>query len=84
MSKKKNKLKVIDNDGTIHLDWEVNNLVSAGDGYEESFHKDRWYGNNDAIWDLFQLGLVIQMLAKNIQKKTPKEYKKYFYNACLV
>lgn len=80
MSIKKNKLKVIDNDGTIHLDWEVNNLISAGDRCEESFDKDKWYGNNDAIWDLFQLGLVIQMLAKNIQKKTPKEYKKYFYN----
>lgn len=82
MTIKKNKLKVIDNDGTIHLDWEVNQRSNTEDEWLDSLDdtEELWFSNDEAIFDIFDLGLVIQTLVRNIEEKTPNEYKKYFYN----
>ena len=79
---KKNKLNVIDNDGTIHLDWEVNQRSNTQDEWLDSLDdtQELWFSNDGAIFDIFDLGLVIQTLVRNIEDKTPSEYKKYFYS----
>ena len=82
MPNKKNKLNVIDNDGTIHLDWEVNQRSNTQEEWLDSIDdtQELWFSNDGAIFDIFDLGLVIQTLVRNIEDKTPNEYKKYFYN----
>ena len=82
MATKKNKLNVIDNDGTIHLDWEVNQRSNTQEEWLDSIDdtQELWFSNDGAIFDIFDLGLVIQTLVRNIEDKTPSEYKKYFYN----
>ena len=72
---KKNKLNVIDNDGIIHLKWDVNQRSNTEDEWLDSLDdtKELWYSNDGAIFDIFDLGLVIQTLVRNIEDKTPNE-----------
>ena len=84
MPKKENQLNVFDKNGTIYIEWDVNKRSNPDDEWFDDEYTtgglDLWYSHEDAIFDIFDLGLVIQMLVTNIEDKTPEEYKKYFYN----
>jgi hypothetical protein len=78
---KENQLIVEDRNGKIYLEWHVNhrsNFDTYWDWLDDGRSID--FSNEDAIWDIFDLGLVIETLVRNIEHKTPEEYKKYFYN----
>jgi hypothetical protein len=79
--KNENQLIVEDKNGKIYLEWHVNhrsNFDTYWDWLDDGRSID--FSNEDAIWDIFDLGLVIETLVRNIEHKTPEEYKKYFYN----
>ena len=81
MPKKENRLNVFDKNGTIYIEWEVNKRSNPDDEwFDDKEELDLGFSHDDARFDIFQLGLVIQMLVTNIEDKTPEEYKKYFYN----
>lgn len=83
MPKKENQLNVFDKNGTIYIEWDVNKRSNPDDEWFDDMDQevqDLWFSHEDAMFDIFELGLVIQMLVTNIEDKTPEEYKKYFYN----
>ena len=84
MPKKENQLNVYDKNGRIYIEWDVNKRSNPDDEWFDDEYTTGdlglWYSNEDAIFDIFDLGLVVQMLVTNIEDKTPEEYKKYFYN----
>ena len=83
--KKENQLNVFDKNGTIYIEWDVS-MASNADEEFKSFGEldfegeELWFSRPNARFEIFELGLVIQMLVTNIEDKTPKKYKKYFYN----
>ena len=83
MPKKENQLNVFDKNGTIYIEWDVNKRSNPDDEWFDDMDQEvqnLWFSHEDAMFDIFELGLVIQMLVTNIEDKTPEEYKKYFYN----
>ena len=83
MPKKENQLNVFDKNGTIYIEWDVNKRSNPDDEWFDDMDQEvqnLWFSHEDAMFDIFELGLVIQMLVTNIEDKTPKKYKKYFYN----
>ena len=83
MPKKENQLNVFNKNGRIYIEWDVNKRSNPDDEWFDDMDQevqDLWFSHEDAIFDIFELGFVIQMLVTNIEDKTPEEYKKYFYN----
>ena len=78
---KDNQLNVFDKNGTIYIEWDVNKRSNPDDRWLDDYDDlDLGFSHEDAMFDIFEWGLVMQMLVTNIEDKTPKEYKKYFYN----
>jgi hypothetical protein len=80
---KDNQLNVFDKNGTIYIEWDVNKRSNPDDEWFDDMDQedeDLWYSHEDAMFDIFEWGLVMQMLVTNIEDKTPEEFKKYFYN----
>ena len=77
---KDNQLNIVNKNGTIFLEWEINQRSNKDEEWFDEKPDEIYYSHEDALFDIFELGLVIQMLVTNIEEKTPIEYKKYFYN----